>query len=81
MMLQMLKKRHLSPTFGYNKDLAEDKLFMDEPPDIFVIGSYEEPRTMNYKGVTFISLGSFASQPIFWETNLKTRENIKIDLT
>jgi len=81
MLLQLIKKRHLSPTVGYNKDFEDEKLLLDDVPDIFVIGHYHDPKIMNYKGVTLISLGSFVSQPIFWAVNLKTRETIKIDLT
>ena len=77
----MIKKRHMSPTFGYNAKLDEEKMFIDQPADIFVIGHFHDPRIINYKGVTIISLGSFVTQPIFWAVNLKTRESIKIDLT
>ncbi len=81
MLLQMVKKRHLSPTFGENPRLDDEKLFLENVPDIFVIGHYHDPKTMNYKGTTLISLGSFVTQPIFWSVNLRTRETIKIDLT
>lgn len=81
MLLQMIKKRHLSPTFGENPRLDDEKLLLEQVPDIFVIGHYHEPRTANYKGATVISLGSFVTQPIFWSVNLRTRETIKIDLT
>lgn len=81
MLVQLLKKRHLSPTFERNGKFDEENLFLDEVPDIFVIGHFQEPRTMNYKGATIISLGSFLSKPVFWGVNLKTRESIKIDLT
>jgi DNA polymerase II small subunit/DNA polymerase delta subunit B len=81
MLLQMIKKRHLSPTFGTNPDLDNEKLSLDTVPDIFVIGHYHDPRILNYKGATIISLGSFVTKPIFWLVNLKTRETIKVDLT
>lgn len=81
MLLQMVKKRHLSPTFGSNPKLDEEKLLLEEVSDIFVIGHYHDPRILNYKGATMISLGSFVTQPIFWLVNLKTRETIKVDLT
>lgn len=81
MLLQLLKKRHLSPTFERNGKFDEENFFLDEVPDIFVIGHFHEPRMMNYKGATIISLGSFLSKPVFWGLNLKTRESIKIDLT
>ncbi len=81
MILQLLKKRHLFPIFKSNSIIKTEELIIDNIPDIFVIGHYHEPSIMNYKGVTLISLGSFIENPIFWGVNLKTRENIKIDLT
>ncbi len=81
MLLELIKKRHLSPNFKQNKNFDEEKLFLDKIPDIFVIGHYHDPRILNYKGVTIVSLGSFLTKPIFWSVNLKTRESIKIDLT
>lgn len=81
MLLQMVKKRHLSPTVGENPRLDDEKLLLESVPDIFVVGHFHDPRTVNYKGTTIISLGSFVTQPIFWSVNLKTRETIKIDLT
>jgi DNA polymerase II small subunit len=81
LMLQLAKKRHLSPTFGLNPRLDEEKALLDSMPDIFVIGHYHQPRTMNYKGTTFISLGSFVKDPVFFAVNTRTRETIKIDLT
>jgi len=78
-LLQILKKRHLSPTFDQKSNLDEEKLFLDQVPDIMVVGHFHEPSTMNYKGTTIISLGSFVGNPIFWSVNLKTREAKKID--
>lgn len=81
MLLQLVKKRHLSPTFNSAPGLDDEGLELTDVPDIFVIGHYHDPRILNYKGTTLISLGSFVTQPVFWSVNLKTRETIKIDLT
>jgi len=81
MMLQLIKKRHILPTFVEDSKLDDEKLFIDEVPDIFVIGHYHDPKITNYKGATIMSLGSFITEPVFWAINLKTRENIKINLT
>ena len=79
--LQLLKKRHLSPTFDQASHLDDDKLFLDQVPDIVVVGHFHEPSMMNYKGTTIISLGSFVGEPIFWSVNLRTRETTKIDFS
>lgn len=80
-LLQLLKKRHLSPTFDQSSRMDDDKLLLDQAPDIAVIGHFHEPRTLNYKGTTIITLGSFVGQPVFWSVNLRTRETTKIDLS
>lgn len=81
-MLNLLKKRHLNPTFDFNKLISdEDFYIIDTVPDIFVSSNFDKPETINYKGTTIISNGSFISEPIYWLINLKTRETIKIDLT
>lgn len=80
-LLQLLKKRHLSPTFDQASGLDDDKLFVDQVPDIAVVGHFHKPRTMNYKGTTIISLGSFVGEPVFWSVNLRTRETTKIDFS
>jgi len=80
-LLQLLKKRHLSPIFNPGLGMDDDKLFLDLAPDIAVIGHFHEPGMLNYKGTTIITLGSFVKQPVFWSVNLKTRETTKIDLS
>jgi len=78
-LLQMLKKRHLSPTFDQTSNLDDEKMFLSQVPDIAVVGHFHEPSSMNYKGTTIISLGSFVGNPVFWSVNLRTREAKKID--
>lgn len=72
-MVALAKKRDMSPGVG-PLDMS-----IDQVPDIFVSGP-GLPGSMNYKGSTFISIGD-PSRPVFWCVNLKTRENIKIDLS
>jgi DNA polymerase II small subunit/DNA polymerase delta subunit B len=81
-MLNLLKKRHLSPVFDFNKKISdEDAYTIDTVPDIFVSSNFNKPGVTNYKGTTIASNGSFLSEPIYWLINLKTREIIKMDLT
>jgi DNA polymerase II small subunit/DNA polymerase delta subunit B len=77
--LNLLKKRHLSPIFNLNKKIYDDDIYtVDIVPDIFVSSNFDKPGYMNYKGTTIISNGSFLLEPIYWLINLKTRETIKI---
>lgn len=80
--LNLIKKRHLNPTFDFSKKIYdEDPYFLDTIPDIFVSGHFHSPGILNYKGITIISNGSFITKPIFWLVNLKTRETLKLDFT
>lgn len=78
----LLKKRHINPVFNLNEQVyEEDPFILDTIPDIFVSGSSREPTISNYKGTTIITTGSFIFKPIYYLTNLRTRETIKIDFT
>lgn len=79
-MLNLLRKRHIDPIFE-RRVYEEDPFILDIIPDIFVSGHFHSPGLLNYKGTTILSTGSFLTKPIFWLTNLKTRENIKLDFT
>ncbi len=78
-MLCLLKKRILDPTFEGR--LYEQDPVLETVPDIFVCSGTGVAGEMNYKGTTIISTGDMSTQPIFWVTDLKTRETIKLDLT
>ncbi len=81
-LLGLVRKRHLNPRFEPDKKIYdEDPYFLDTIPDIFAIGHFHKPGLVNYKGVTVLSTGSLSENPIFWKINLRTRENLKIDLT
>jgi DNA polymerase II small subunit/DNA polymerase delta subunit B len=73
-LLETLKKRYI-------KLGLMDYFIIDTIPDLFVCSGLEEVVEFNYKGITFLSIGNFISQPIFWMINLATRETIKIDLS
>ncbi|MEM5829228.1 MAG: hypothetical protein QW040_00740 [Candidatus Aenigmatarchaeota archaeon] len=77
-MLNLLKKRHLNPIFTIERVLEEDCFLIEPVPDIFLSFDFGTSGLINYKGTTIISSGS--SERIFWIVNLKTRENLKIDL-
>jgi len=81
-MLNLLKKRHIDPVFSANKKIYDKDIFVLETlPDIFVASHFHRPGELNYKGTSILSLGSFTQQPVFWLTNLRTREIIKLDFT
>jgi len=79
LMVNLLKKRQLDPLF--NKQIYKEDQILETVPDIFVSGHFHEPILLNYKGTTVLSTGSFTSRPIFWLTNLRARETIKVDFT
>lgn len=80
-LLNMIQKRHLNPSFSLTKKIyVEDPYLLDIVPDIFAIGHFHKPSAINHKGITVLSTGSLNENPSFWKINLRTRENIKIDL-
>lgn len=80
MLLEILKKRHLSPTFDVKLCVNDEILMIDPIPDIFACAHFHNASLTNYKGTTIISTGSFITQPIYWIINLKSREILKLDL-
>jgi len=78
--LNILKKRHLSPIFDMDSSQFEETYFIDTVPDIFVASNFGNSGLTNYKGVTIITNGNFSSEPIYYMINLETRESIKINL-
>ena len=78
----LLKKRHLDPTFNTENDpMIKDSYLLETIPDILVFGHTQTPSNTNYKGTTILTTGSFISQPIFWLINLRTREIFKKDFS
>jgi DNA polymerase II small subunit len=61
----MLKKRHLSPTYGGYTPLAPehtDYMIIDKVPDIFVTGHVHMAALDDYRGVTLINASSWQAQ-------------------
>ncbi len=61
----MLKKRHLSPTYGGYTPLSPehlDYMVIDQVPDIFVTGHVHLAAIDNYRGVTLINASSWQAQ-------------------
>jgi DNA polymerase II small subunit len=75
--VNLLKRRHLSPVVDFNNIDSEDSYVMEEIPDIFVTNCSHKPCFKNYKGTTIICSGSFVTDPVFYLVNLKTREVIE----
>ena len=79
-LLELLRKRHLNPTFDVRLCSSDEAFLIDPVPDIIACGHFHMPGLVNYKGTTIISTGSFLTQPIYWIINLKNREILKLDL-
>jgi len=63
-MVEYLKKRHLSPIYGTNPIIPEavDYLIVDEPPNVMHMGHVHKNGYANYKGVFIINSGTFQDQ-------------------
>lgn len=66
-MVDLLKRRHLAPTYGSNllSPEAEDHLVIDEKPDVFVSGHLHSHSNYSYKGVNVINASTFQAQTDF----------------
>jgi len=66
-MIDLLKRRHLAPTFGSNLLAPEgdDHLVVEREPDIMASGHFHSHALDNYKGVTTICASSFQAQTDF----------------
>jgi len=64
----MLKKRHLTPTYGGYTPLApehSDYMIIDRVPDIFVTGHVHMASVSDYRGVTLINASSWQAQTTY----------------
>lgn len=64
-MKEMMKRRHLVPTYGKKTPVApeeEDLLVIDELPDVFVTGHIHQTDVKNYHGVMMINSSTWQSQ-------------------
>jgi DNA polymerase II small subunit len=66
-MVDLLKRRHLAPSYGSNllSPEAKDHLVIDEKPDIFVSGHLHSHSVYSYKGVSVIAASTFQAQTDF----------------
>lgn len=66
-MVDLLKRRHLAPTYGTNQlsPEGEDHLVIQEEPDIFVAGHLHSHSNESYKGVNVIASSTFQAQTDF----------------
>ncbi len=66
-MIDLLKRRHLAPTFGSNLLSPEerDHLVIEQKPDIMVSGHFHSHACESYKGVSVICASTFQAQTDF----------------
>jgi len=66
-MIDLLKRRHLAPTYGSNSlsPEGEDSLVIEEEPDVFVAGHFHSHSNESYKGVNVINSSTFQTQTDF----------------
>ncbi|MCX6651701.1 MAG: DNA-directed DNA polymerase II small subunit [Methanomassiliicoccales archaeon] len=67
-MEEMLKRRHLAPTYGGKTPFAperKDYLVIEEVPDIFVTGHVHAAGLSNYNGVRLINASTWQDQTSF----------------
>ncbi len=66
-MIDLLKRRHLAPTFGSNLLAPDgvDPLVIQEKPDVFVAGHFHSHANSSYKGVNVICSSTFQAQTDF----------------
>jgi DNA polymerase II small subunit len=66
-MVDLLKRRHLAPTYGSNllSPESEDHLVIEEKPDVFVSGHLHSHSNYSYKGVNVINSSTFQAQTDF----------------
>jgi DNA polymerase II small subunit/DNA polymerase delta subunit B len=81
LVINLLRKRHMSPTLTLNnKNYANDPFLLEAVPDIIIIANFGKPLSINYKGTTIIQCGNKSESVVGWLVNLKTRETIRIDM-
>lgn len=67
-MIEMLKRRHLSPTYGSRVSIAPEKkdhLVIDKPPDILHCGHVHTVGCAAYRGIGVVNSGAWQSQTEF----------------
>ncbi|OIO22005.1 hypothetical protein AUJ17_00580 [Candidatus Micrarchaeota archaeon CG1_02_47_40] len=63
-MVELLKRRHLSPPYGSNLIVPEEKdyLIIEEEPDVVHMGHVHKNSTATYRGTLLVNSGTFQSR-------------------
>jgi DNA polymerase II small subunit len=66
-MIQLIRKRHLSPIYGTNPiaPIGKDNLVIEKEPDLVVMGHLHRNAFVNYKGVIVINSGTWQAKTEF----------------
>jgi DNA polymerase II small subunit len=66
-MMEYLRRRHLSPIYGGNLIIPEniDYMVIDDPPDVFHCGHVHKNGYMQYRGTLIINSGTFQDRTDF----------------
>ncbi|MFB6115714.1 MAG: DNA-directed DNA polymerase II small subunit [Candidatus Nanohalobium sp.] len=66
-MIDLLKRRHLAPTYGSNQlsPEATDHMVIEREPDVMVSGHFHSHAVSSYKGVNVICSSTFQAQTDF----------------
>jgi DNA polymerase II small subunit len=66
-MLELLRRRHLSPIYGDNLIVPEEKdyLVIDEEPDVMHMGHVHKNGWMTYRGTMLLNSGTFQDRTDF----------------
>jgi len=66
-MIQLIRKRHLSPIYGTNPiaPIGKDNLVIEKEPNIVVMGHIHRNAFTNYKGVIVINSGTWQAKTEF----------------
>ena len=66
-MLELLKRRHLSPIYGENPIIPEgrDYMLIDEEPDVVHMGHIHKNGNLMYRGTMLVNSGTFQSRTDF----------------
>jgi DNA polymerase II small subunit len=73
-MIEMLRRRHLSPIYGSRVSIApehEDHYVIARPPAILHCGHVHTVGIARYKGVAVINSGTWQSQTDFQKVNIQ----------
>ncbi len=82
-MKDMLRRRHLAPTYGERTALApeqKDYLVIDRVPDIFVTGHVHACAVSEYRGIKLINASAWQSQTAYQRMHNQVPDPAKVPL-